>query len=544
MKGVARKRTQALAVGSGRVAQPSRDAGAHRGSLAGYHGPQIYNRHAEQYERHVMQRRTEDLFANDWAARSGIDAIANNAVGTGLVPQALPASELLGISKEESRAFARSMERVWKQWTSEAHYASQLHFADLQYLGLRTLLKTGEMLHVPVMLSEAERVNQGRTFSLCIQNLAPQRLVTPADYVSDPLVYDGVHMSSQGGAQGYYIALPQDGGVGAVLNSSVSAPSSTQCAYLPARIGHRPGVFHIFRHDTDEQVRGISPLATGIRLFRHLADALDYELYAQVIAAAFPIFFATEHPPTGMAAYPGIADMSGAGPSAGTLDTTGQERSDYLPIEPGSMLYGAQGEKPEILESKRPSANFASFVEIIMRAMSASLGIPYESLSKDFSKTNYSSARAALNEAWKMYLFYRQWYARMYCQPIFEMVMEEAYLRNLLVLPRAAQKGFYEARKLWCSASWVGPARGSIDPVKEITAIVTAVDNKLMTYGEAWKERGGDFDEGLEIMMDEAKRMADLPSKEDKTATTDHATHEADDQDSEHQQNHTENDDA
>ena len=77
-----------------------------------------------------------------------------------------------------------------------------------------------------------------------------------------------------------------------------------------------------------------------------------------------------------------------------------------------------------MLESKRPSANFSAFVEIVLRATAASVGIPYESLTKDFSKTNYSSARAALNEAWKLYSFYRNWFGRLYCQPVYEMVIE------------------------------------------------------------------------------------------------------------------------
>ena len=130
-------------------------------------------------------------------------------------------------------------------------------------------------------------------------------------------------------------------------------------------------------------------------------------------------------------------------------------------------------------------------------------GIPYESLTKDFSKTNYSSMRAALNEAWKVYNFYRQWLARDYCQPIYEMVLEEAFLRGELELPPGAPD-FYEARELWCNADWIGPARGFIDPVKEVSATVLALENRLMTYGEAWAQRGGDFEEGMETLLLEA----------------------------------------
>lgn len=488
-----------------RVAQPSRDAGAFRGSIAGWRGPRIHSARAESNERTVIQRRTDDLWANDWAARSGVDAIASNAIGTGLVPQARPDAAMLGISPEEARATARIMEWLWCQWTQEAHAVGMLHFEDLQYLGLRTMLRAGEMLHIPVRLSEDERVEQGRVFSLCVQNLLPQRLMTPADMQNVPLLHDGVELSRAGRPLAYHIATPPPSvaGADALSLSEASAPFSSDFTRIPARLGHRPNVFHLFRHDSDEQVRGVSPLAHGIKLFRHLSDALDYELFAQVIAAAFPVYFAQESP--SLNAMPGIPMSMG-----GADDAAEEDRPLYAPIGPGSMLYGPRGEKPEVLESKRPSQNFVSFVEIVLRAMSASLGIPYESLSKDFSRTNYSSARAALNEAWKLYTFYRQWFARMYCQPLWEMVMEEAYLRGLLVLPKSAP-GFYEARRFWCSSVWVGPARGFVDPVKEITAVVMALQNRLTTWGEAWMERGGDFGDALPIMREEARQMSDLP---------------------------------
>lgn len=239
----------------GRVAQPSRDAGAFRGTLRTWHGPQLHNRRDERVERTTLQRRTDDLFVNDWAARSGIDVIANNAIGTGLTPQSRPSAEMLGISLEEARLLARNMEHIWALWAQKAHYSGMLHFADLQYLGMRTLLKSGEMLHIPVMLSDKERLSRGRTFSLYIQYIAPQRLMTPSDLETAPHVHDGVHLSPTGLPLGYYVALPSYGAAAGTLSSSTAAPVSTDCAYISTRKGHRPQIFHIFRHDTDEQVR-------------------------------------------------------------------------------------------------------------------------------------------------------------------------------------------------------------------------------------------------------------------------------------------------
>lgn len=475
---------------------PSRDSGAFRGTIANWNPYRVGNADAAMRERDITQRRATDLFVNDWAAKSGVRTIADNAVGTGLVPKASIPHQLLGISREDATAIGEKMEWAFSCWSRQAHSRHVAHFEDLQYLGITSILRQGEMLHVPVWLP----MTDGRSFALALQDINPARLCTPADRRLDLHIRDGVECTPHGAPLAYWIATPP----------SSSPPVDPQHLFSsdftrrPARLGHRANTFHLFRYEHEEQVRGESPLSNGMKLFRNLNDALDSELFAQVIAASFPVFIGLEG---GVAQLPpDVAEsygMSGQGPVERSLD-----------FGPGSITFGEMGEKPHVLENKRPSANFPPFVMIILRALAASLGIPYESLAKDFSNTNYSSMRAALNEAWKLYLFYRRWFGRMYCQPVWEMVIEEAYLRNFLGLADAigacGKLGFYQAREFWCSASWVGPARGSIDPVKEIQAIILALKNKLMTYGEAWAERGGDFSDALPVMEEELAALQKL----------------------------------
>lgn len=470
------------------IPRASRDAGAFRGSLSGWRGPQVSSRLGASREREVMQRRAADLAANDWAANATVDTITGNAVGTGLLPKpALPA-ERLGITPEQARAVSADMEWIFAAWMREADVRGRCHFFDLQTLGLRSVLALGELLHVAVMLPEAERRACGRRYSLALQALSPTRLQTPADLSADPLVRDGIRFTEWGRPAGYYIACPPaETGDTAMTTATLF---SSDFRYLPARCGHRRNVFHLFRMEEDEQDRGVSTFAKAIGLFRNLSDVLHFELFAQVIAASFPVFIATEE-----GQLPG-----GVQEAFGARDRQDEPPQYLQKIEEGQIWYGEPNQKPYVLESKRPSANFATFVEIVQRGMAAAQGIPYESLTKDFSKTNYSSMRAALNEAWKVYNFYRQWLARDYCQPIYEMVLEEAFLRGELELPPGVPD-FYEARELWCNADWIGPARGFIDPVKEVSATVLALENRLMTYGEAWAQRGGDFEEGMETLL-------------------------------------------
>lgn len=491
-------------VQSGRyVPSASRDAGAYRGSIANWRPARIVNVHGEIRERQTSQARAADLAANDWSAKSGLRAIADNAIGTGLVPKSAIPHKILGISKADAASLGEKLEWAFSIWGQEAHASGLMHFEDLQYLGISSILRVGEMLHLPVMLPAAN-AGGARQFGLAIQDMRPERLCTPADRQTDLSIRDGIEFTAYGKPIAYWIACPPP----SLVSVDQQHLFSDSFVRRPSHIGHRQNVFHLFRHEQEEQIRGLSQLATGMKLFRNLNDALESELFAQVIAASFPVFIGLENGGTQLPSD--IQESYGLSPQEA-------DRRE-IEVEPGTVIFGNPNEKPQVLESKRPSSNFASFVEIIQRSLAAMLGIPYESLTKDFSKTNYSSMRAALNEAWKLYLFYRRWFARLYAQPIWEMVIEEAYLRNFLgladdIAAMDAALGFYEGRQYWCSATWTGPAKGFIDPVKEIEATIKALDARLMTYADAWAERGGDFADALPVMEEEQQALKSIAPK-------------------------------
>ncbi|MDL2275155.1 phage portal protein [Desulfosarcina sp. OttesenSCG-928-G10] len=508
-----------------RTSTASKDSGAFRGSISNWRPRRVISEAAETNERVLTQNRADDLYANDFAARSTVDTIAGNAVGTGLSPQPRIPFRLLGITEEQAYDVKEQMEWIWHRWCGQAHATGSMHFEDLQYAGILSLLRSGEMLHLPT-LTPGDPSWETRFLSHAIQPLSPKRLRTPSDKTADPLVRDGVQLSPSGAPVGYWIAAPSPtayGGLDCV--GGVTALTSADFRYIPARIAHRPGIFHVFRYgDEDEPVRGRSVLSTGVKLYRNLGDAIDYELLAQVIAASFPVFIASEGGRSGLP--PEVLEQYGMG---------GQDDADpryYQTVDAGQILYGNPGEKPEVLESNRPSQNFLAFEELVLRAAGSAAGISYESIMKDFSKSNYSSARAALNEDWKTFHLYRSLFARHYCQKNYCMVQEEAYLRGELRLP-AVGLDFYDAIHLWTNAYWYGPRRGFVDPVKEIQGNLLAIANRLMTRTEHWAEMGGDFWEGMDQIDAEEQRMAQSPGRTPivnvtKTTTADNTEKDSD----------------
>lgn len=475
------------------VPSASLDSGAFRGSLKNYLPTRVHGRDLAAFERNLTMSRVDDLYGNDGIAKSGVNSIATNVIGTGLTPQSVIPAKRLGIDPAAAKDVSDQMEWLWSEWCGQAHYRDQMGFEDLQMLGLRSLIRNGELVHLPVM---EER--PGSRFALRIQDIRPSRLRTPWDKQFDPLLHDGVELTPTGVPLAYWIANPTPSPFpgGAIIDDS--ALTSGAFRRVPARLGHRRGMFHIFRAESEEQFRGTSCLAPAVKFFRHLNDSIDYELMAQVLAAAFPVFVGLENGPQSL---PGYVDEE--------TDGTGDQKRYYQDIPPGGIMYGNKGEKPEVLESKRPSANFLNFCELVLRILASALEIPYEVLTKDFSKTTYSSARAALLEAWRVYEVYRSFFVRHYCQPIWTMVQEEAWLRGYLQLPKGSPD-FYAGLTYWCNTRWIGPARGYIDPTKEIAANIAAIEAGLMTRSEAIAERGGDFDEVSEQLANEQARLKEL----------------------------------
>lgn len=483
-----------------RTAHASADAGARRGAMGGWLGPQVYGENDDIRERITMQRRAADLAENDWAAESILSSITHNAVGTGLKPRSQIPFRELGITREQAMELGRRMEWLWWKWSTRADVRGQQTFEQLQFLGLRTMLVYGEMLHIPVMLEEGVRNALGLPFSLSLQDVTPTRLRTPASMQTDAAVKDGIRMNAWGRPVAYYIAAPDSSDKSHLTDGDDSAPF----AIIPALRAGRPGIFHLFIHKDSEQIRGRSLLANSIGLFRTLNDAISFELLAQNMAAEFPVFIEKDNSMNIMGQLPQGVEQ-------------GDDGNYYTDLRGPQIMYGNAGEKPQVLTNERPSANFQSFVKLVQKAMSASVGGSYIAMMKDFEGANYSVARAAMNEAWRLYRWYREFFAVSYCQPVWEALMEEAWLRDYFTLPAGAPD-FYEARDLWCACAWNGPARGYMDPTKEIQAELMAIEGFLKTRHQSMAENGGDFDDEYPIMLDEQEKMRALSGGQNQPA--------------------------
>jgi len=459
-------------VTGGNVAPVAKKGGSFHGVLSNWAVGKL-SRFSEGRERENITDRARDLYFSDPAAAAGIDGLVINTVGTGLTPQSRPSAELLGWAPEAARAYARSAEFAFGLWAAQGDARGRLAtFGMQQLLVCYNLFIRGEFFRQPVMLDET-----GRIFSLALQPVDPMRVVTPAGSESDPLIRDGVKLGPRGNPLTYHVYNGRE-----LLTRS--GWTTADFIRVPAWVGHRRGMLHGFVQKEDEQVRGVSVLAPAMEAFRNLSDYFEYEVVAAIIAAAFPVWIETQN---AMAA----AGMPGAGAEGEKPDPV-----YHREFAPGGVYYGNENERPHPLKAERPAGNFEPFILTIKRTLAAAIGEPYEVFAKDFSQTNYSSARAALLEAARVYANYRMWLVGQFCRPVWEMVIEEAYLRDMLDVP-AGSPDYYDMPWAYTHAAWVPPRRGHVDPVKEIQGMILAKDHNLLTLAQQIAELGGDWEETL-----------------------------------------------
>jgi lambda family phage portal protein len=432
------------------------------------------------YTLEILRNRSRDLNRNDAVASGATETMAVNIVGRGLRPQSRIRAEILGISEEKARELQRQAEFIWQAWAPLADSGNRLSFDDLQFLALRKIVEDGEVLALPVMASES-----WRPISRAVELLESDRLCPPGGK-SPTAMETAVEVGTRGQPVAYWISRMN------YANQLGSVYDLGDSERIEARdSAGRPRVLHIYRVTRPGQVRGVPYFAPVLTYFKDLSDYLDAELVAAKVAACLAVFVTSADP------------QYGALGSATTTETTTGRRIQG--IEPGMVNYLSIGENISVVDPKRGGETFSSFVEGILRMIGMALGLPYELLTKDFSKTNYSSARASLLEGRRMFSSWRSWFAAQFCQPFWDLVLEEAFLRGLFQAPR-----FYELRAEYTRAAWIGGAWGWVDPVKEVQASKMAIDYGLSTMAEEVAGQGRDWEEVFEQLKREQARAREL----------------------------------
>ena len=432
----------------------------------------------------TLRDRCRDLARNNALAAGAVETYVDNVVGSGMELQSRIDWRILGWAEDDPRIeqYELALEGHWRQCRGALDAADVLEFGEMTRLIWQQRLENGEVLAYRQFIDEPNR-----PCGLAWDIIEADRLATPVGVKVAGTIRDGVEKGPRGEPLAYWI--------------SKTHPGDLRVANQPTKRGYlriprydsagRPNILHLYAPTRPAQSRGVPLLAPVIDALKQMVDYLDAEVVAAHVGACFATAITSQDP------YSFAQDRADSDEGKSTQDE---------PIEswePGMNYYLDEGEKIEMIDPKRPNASAGAFVEMFVRLIGAALNLPYELILKDFSKTNYSSARAALLEARRRFRVGQQWLIRRWCQPTWDLLVEEAVIDGVLPISLAE---FNANRYAWTRAKWLTQRWGWVDPVKEIRAWVEGIKEGIATRADACSENGDDWEEQTAQQEREVKR--------------------------------------
>ena len=433
-------------------------------------------------ELNTMVARSRDLARNHGIAAGAMQTLADNIVGTGFRLSAKPDYKALGKTKEWEEEWQVKVESLWRSWaeTFNCDVAKKLNFHGLTTQIFKSCLINGEALALPLWLKD-------RPFATAIQLVEPDRLSNPNNACDSKTLRGGIEIDKYGAPIAYHIQKDHPGDYWSRCTAWERVSAFTSFG--------RRRVIHVHDFNRIGQSRGKPILASIMPMFKMLDHYERSELQAAIVNAMIAAFIETPMD------NEGLNELFG-----GSSDEYLNAKKDWqVKLEGGSIIPIFPGDKVAPFTPSRPNSAYGSFVENLLRHIGTGLNIPYELLLKDFSKTNYSSARSALLEAWRYFNGRRQWLSDYWATPVYELWLEEVVNKGLVDAP-----DFYENRYAYTRCKWIGPGRGWVDPVKEAQACQIRMEIGLSTLENECASQGLDWEEVLEQRAREKAKLVEL----------------------------------
>lgn len=453
--------------------------------------------------RDTITARARDLARNNGYAAGAVQREVDSVVGARFRPTARPDWRALGIDRETAAEIGDQMDAAWRSWADDPRLlcdaSRTLDWGGLAGLAYRSYMLDGDAVGV----LHWDEDSPG--FRTRLRIVDPDLMENPNGIADRADLRGGIALDPHGAAVAYHFRSEHP--------YAMWPGSPWQWERVPRETEWgRPQVAHFFDKHRDGQTRGVSRLAAVADALKMEDKYARVELQSAVLGAILGVYVRSQLAPEE------VSDLINDGKFLDLDDARrqliGQNGLTFggvrMPVLP-------PGDDISTVKAERPGSSFDAFEAAVLRRIAAGLGTSYEQLAVDWSKTNYSSARAALLEIWRGWTARRIAFAQRWCGPIRMAVMEEAIDLGMIRLPRNAP-GFWEAPTAWLRAKWIGPGRGFVDPVKEVQAAAMKVSLGLSTMeDEAAELTGADYEDNLAQIGREIERMPEgvlHPSRE------------------------------
>lgn len=447
----------------------------------------------------TLRNRTQDLIRNHGLTSGAVQIHLDNIIGSGLRLSAKPDYRALGLSAEWAAEWERHVETEFRQWADDidcyCDASRRKRFSAILAQGYRSYLNSFEILATLEWLDRP-----GARYRTAVQLIDPARLSNPMGRPDSDTLRAGVELDAMGAPQGYWIS---SGIPGDTLQSGM-----VQWKRVPRETpwGRRM-VVHVYEEERAGQTRGKNGIVSVLAKLKMLEKFEQVTLQAAILNAMYAAVIQSSMDWQTVGTAMGVG---GGNPVNGYMkDRATWHKGGNVRYNGVKIPHLFPGEELKLLSPQHPSAAFSQFEEATLRHIAGGLNLSYEQMSRDYSKSNYSSARAAMLEGWRFFSSRRHFIGGWFATQIYAAWLEEAMDKGRVSTPPGAPT-YLEAKTAWTRCRWIGPGRGHIDPLKEANATKVEYSMGLTTLEKEAAERGEDWEELLEQRAQEQRRMAEL----------------------------------
>lgn len=460
--------------------------------------------------------RSRDMVLNDGYSAGAVALHKDSIVGAQYRLNSRPEWRVIGADAEWAEEFAVAAETRFNlaAESEECYFDAS---GQLTFTGMVRLI-TGAYVYSGEVLATGEWIKDGRPFNTAIQLVSPDRLSNPDGIEDDRTLRRGVKKNARGKPIGYYIRQSHP------LEWYDNKPD--KWSYIPvAKPWGRKQVFHIHEPMQIDQTRGVAEMVAALKHSRMTKKFAEITLQNAVINASYAAAIESELPSAEV-----ITAMGGG------VEGYESALADYMTML-GSYLGGAEnvqidgakiphffpGTKLNLKPMGTPGGVGSDFEASLLRRTAATLGVSYEELSRDLSKTNYSGWKAGASITGRSMGARKKMVSDRFAQNIYNLwVEEEIAAGNLPLPPRRNRTDFYRPlmKDAYTRARFVGSGRGQIDELKETQAAMLRIKCGLSTYEEECALLGKDYREVFEQRAREEKAISalNIPVNLDATA--------------------------
>lgn len=449
----------------------------------------------------TIAARSRDLTRNHGLAAGAIETRKDSIVGTGLRLCLKPDFRALGISEDAADEWADLTEAQYRQYADDVIN---------KWSCARQMLSQAERLRMVESncilfgesISTVEWEPRRGPWSTCFRMISPARLSNPNDAQDTETMRGGIEHDSKDRPIYYHFrkSLKNDLRFGASLNAY-------QWEKVPRKYSWgRPQVIHVFDQIEPGQSRGVGGMASILSDFKMTSRMEKTQLQASLLQATYAAVIESS--------LESARDAIGATTGSSAINAYMESMLDFhkgtnVKFDGVKIPHLFPGEQFKLLSPQHPGPNADVMLRYWQRHMAGGLNMSYEEFSRDWSQSNYSSARAGLMQAARFIRSRRHFVCGQQATMELSAWMEEGFDNGTIKAPPGAPD-FWDMPWAYVRCEWIGSGREHIDPQKEWNAIETEYGLDAISMQEMCAAHGRDWKEVLAQKAREQKYAAKL----------------------------------